>query len=59
MKNMFLVHTAQPLTELRMDLKRQEETALFSRPELLEVHIKKVNAKEAELVCYHFSFFKI
>ena len=24
-----LVRTAQPLTELRMDLKRQEETALF------------------------------
>ena len=43
-----LVRTAQPLTELRMDLKRQEETALFSRPELLEVHYQeRVNAKEA------------
>ncbi len=43
-----LVHTAQPLTELRMDLKRQEETALFSRPELLEVaYQERVNAKEA------------
>ena len=43
-----LVHTAQPLTELRMDLKRQEETALFSRPELLEIaYQERVNAKEA------------
>ena len=43
-----LVHTAQPLTELRMDLKRQEETALFSRPELLEVaYQERVNAGEA------------
>ncbi len=43
-----LVHTTQPLTELRMDLKRQEETALFSRPELLEVaYQERVNAKEA------------
>ena len=43
-----LTPTAQPLTELRMDLKRQEETALFSRPELLEVHYQeRVNAKEA------------
>ena len=43
-----LVRTAQPLTELRMDLKRQEETALFSRPELLEIHYQeRVNAKEA------------
>ena len=43
-----LVPTAQPLTELRMDLKRQEETALFSRPELLEVaYQERVNSKEA------------
>jgi len=43
-----LVPTAQPLTELRMDLKRQEETALFSRPELLEIaYQERVNAKEA------------
>ena len=43
-----LVHTAQPLTELRMDLKRQEETALFSRPELLEVaYQERINAGEA------------
>ena len=25
-----LVHTAQPLTELRMDLKRQENSIIFS-----------------------------
>ncbi len=43
-----LIHTAQPLTELRMDLQRQEETALFSRPELLEItYQERVNAKEA------------
>ena len=43
-----LIPTAQPLTELRMDLKRQEETALFSRPELLEVaYQERINAKEA------------
>ncbi len=43
-----LVPTAQPLTELRMDLKKQEETALFSRPELLEVaYQERVNSKEA------------
>ncbi len=43
-----LIPTAQPLTELRMDLKRQEETALFSRPELLEIaYQERVNSKEA------------
>ncbi len=43
-----LVKTDQPLTELNMTLEEQEEAALFSRPELLEVRYqKKVTAQEA------------
>ncbi len=43
-----LVKTEQPLTELNMSLEEQEEAALFSRPELLEVRYKKkVTAQEA------------
>ena len=43
-----LVETDQPLTELDMSLEEQEEAALFSRPELLEVRYQeKVTAQEA------------
>ncbi len=43
-----LVKTNQPLTELNMSLEEQEEAALFSRPELLEIRYQeKVTAKEA------------
>ena len=43
-----LVKTDQPLTELNMTLEEQEEAALFSRPELLEVRYQeKVTAQEA------------
>ena len=43
-----LVETDTPLTELDMGLEEQEEAALFSRPELLELRYqKKVNAAEA------------
>ncbi len=43
-----LVETDQPLTELDMSLDEQEEAALFSRPELLEVRYQeKVTAQEA------------
>ncbi|MDC3041602.1 TolC family protein [bacterium] len=43
-----LVKTDQPLTELDMSLEEQEEAALFSRPELLEVRYQeKVTAQEA------------
>ncbi len=43
-----LVKTDQPLTELNMNLQEQEEAALFSRPELLEVRYQeKVTAQEA------------
>ena len=43
-----LVKTDQPLTELDMTLEEQEEAALFSRPELLEVRYQeKVTAQEA------------
>ena len=36
-----LVKTDQPLTELNMTLEEQEEAALFSRPELLEVRYQE------------------
>ena len=43
-----LVQTDKPLTELNMTLEEQEEAALFSRPELLEVRYQeKVTAQEA------------
>ncbi len=43
-----LVKTDQPLTELDISLEEQEEAALFSRPELLEVRYQeKVTAQEA------------
>ena len=43
-----LIKTDQPLTELDMSLEEQEEAALFSRPELLEVRYQeKVTAEEA------------
>jgi outer membrane protein TolC len=43
-----LVKTDKPLSELVMDLEEQEEAALFSRPELLEIRYQeKVTAKEA------------
>ena len=43
-----LVPTEKPLTELNMTLEEQEEAALFSRPELLEIRYQeKVTAKEA------------
>jgi outer membrane protein TolC len=43
-----LVKTEKPLSELVMDLEEQEEAALFSRPELLEIRYQeKVTAKEA------------
>ena len=43
-----LVETESPLTELDMSLEEQEEAALFSRPELLELRYqKKVTAAEA------------
>ncbi len=43
-----LIKTDQPLTELSMTLEEQEEAALFSRPELLEVRYQeKVTAQEA------------
>ena len=43
-----LAKTDQPLTELNMTLEEQEEAALFSRPELLEVRYQeKVTAQEA------------
>ena len=43
-----LVETDKPLTELNMTLEEQEEAALFSRPELLEVRYQgKVTAQEA------------
>ncbi len=44
-----LIKTEQPLTELNMSLEEQEEAALFSRPELLEVRYQeKVTAQEAK-----------
>ncbi len=44
-----LIKTEQPLTELNMTLEEQEEAALFSRPELLEVRYQeKVTAQEAK-----------
>ena len=43
-----LVETNQPLTELNLTLEEQEEAALFSRPELLEVRYQeRVTAQEA------------
>ena len=43
-----LVKTNQPLTELNLTLEEQEEAALFSRPELLEVRYQeRVTAQEA------------
>ena len=43
-----LTKTDKPLTELVMTLEEQEEAALFSRPELLEIRYQeKVTAKEA------------
>ncbi len=43
-----LVKTEKPLTELVMGLEEQEEVALFSRPELLEIRYQaEVTAKEA------------
>jgi outer membrane protein TolC len=43
-----LIKTEKPLSELVMDLEEQEEAALFSRPELLEIRYQeKVTAKEA------------
>ena len=43
-----LVETDQPLTELNLTLEEQEEAALFSRPELLEVRYQeRVTAQEA------------
>ena len=43
-----LIKTDHPLTELNMSLEEQEEAALFSRPELLEVRYQeKVTAQEA------------
>jgi len=44
-----LVETAAPLTELELNLEEQEEAALFSRPELLEIRYQeKVTAAEAK-----------
>ena len=44
-----LIKTEQPLTELNMSLEEQEEAALFSRPELLEVRYQeKITAQEAK-----------
>jgi len=43
-----LIKTDQPLTELNLTLEEQEEAALFSRPELLEVRYQeRVTAQEA------------
>ena len=43
-----LVNTDNPLSELDMSLQEQEEAALFSRPELLEIRYQeKVTAAEA------------
>ena len=43
-----LVATSQPLTELDLDIKSQEEAALFSRPELMESRYqKRITAEEA------------
>ncbi len=43
-----LIETEKPLSELVMDLEEQEEAALFSRPELLEIRYQaEVTAKEA------------
>jgi outer membrane protein TolC len=43
-----LVNTDNPLTELDLSLQEQEEAALFSRPELLEIRYQeKVTAAEA------------
>ncbi len=43
-----LIKTEKPLSELVMDLEEQEEAALFSRPELLEIRYQaEVTAKEA------------
>ena len=43
-----LVKTEKPLTELVMGLEEQEEVALFSRPELLEIRYQaEVTAQEA------------
>ena len=43
-----LIKTDKPLSELVMDLEEQEEAALFSRPELLEIRYQaEVTAKEA------------
>ena len=38
-----LVETNQPLTELNLTLEEQEEAALFSRPELLEVRYQELS----------------
>ena len=47
-QDFLLVKTETPLTELDMSLEEQEEAALFSRPELLELRYqKKVTAAEA------------
>ena len=44
-----LVATSQPLTELDLDIKSQEEAALFSRPELMETRYqKRISAEEAK-----------
>ena len=44
-----LIKTDQPLTELNLTLEEQEEAALFSRPELLEVRYQeRVTAQEAK-----------
>ena len=43
-----LINTESPLSELDMSLEEQEEAALFSRPELLEIRYQeKVTAAEA------------